>query len=68
MCQVEEEYHEPLERVDRPGVSKKCVKCKEELAAVVIRVGDAYCSWRAVGEFSLTQNVLVHIPTLITNC
>ncbi|KAM4600088.1 cytoplasmic tRNA 2-thiolation protein 2 [Fundulus diaphanus] len=43
MCQVEEEYHEPLERVDRPGVSKKCVKCKEEPAAVVIRVGDAYC-------------------------
>uniref|UniRef100_A0A3P9NL29 Cytoplasmic tRNA 2-thiolation protein 2 n=1 Tax=Poecilia reticulata TaxID=8081 RepID=A0A3P9NL29_POERE len=43
MCQVEEEYHEQLERVDTPSASKKCVKCKEELAAVVIRAGDAYC-------------------------
>ncbi|XP_007575610.1 cytoplasmic tRNA 2-thiolation protein 2-like isoform X1 [Poecilia formosa] len=43
MCQVEEEYHEQLERVDAPSASKKCVKCKEELAAVVIRAGDAYC-------------------------
>lgn len=43
MCQVEEDYHELLKRVDRPSVSKKCVKCKEELAAVVIRAGDAYC-------------------------
>ncbi|KAM4730375.1 cytoplasmic tRNA 2-thiolation protein 2 isoform 2-T2 [Anableps anableps] len=67
MCQVEEEYHEQLERVDRPSgvhlegvvcwalssletchfvivsVLKKCVKCKEELAAVLIRAGDAYC-------------------------
>ncbi|XP_027863661.1 cytoplasmic tRNA 2-thiolation protein 2 isoform X1 [Xiphophorus couchianus] len=43
MCQVEEEYHEQLERVDTPSASKKCVKCKEELAAVVIRAGDSYC-------------------------
>uniref|UniRef100_H3CIS7 Cytoplasmic tRNA 2-thiolation protein 2 n=1 Tax=Tetraodon nigroviridis TaxID=99883 RepID=H3CIS7_TETNG len=25
------------------SVSKKCVKCKEMTAAVVIRAGDAYC-------------------------
>ncbi|XP_038593759.1 cytoplasmic tRNA 2-thiolation protein 2 [Micropterus salmoides] len=43
MCQVEEDYHEQLERAEVPGVSKKCVKCKEATAAVVIRAGDAYC-------------------------
>ncbi|KAG7512739.1 cytoplasmic tRNA 2-thiolation protein 2 [Solea senegalensis] len=43
MCQVNEEYHDGLEQAQVPGVSKKCVKCKEASAAVVIRAGDAYC-------------------------
>ncbi|XP_068455473.1 cytoplasmic tRNA 2-thiolation protein 2 isoform X2 [Clinocottus analis] len=43
MCQVDEVYHEPLPRAEVPGVSKKCVKCKEATAAVVIRAGDAFC-------------------------
>ncbi|XP_015243153.1 PREDICTED: cytoplasmic tRNA 2-thiolation protein 2 [Cyprinodon variegatus] len=43
MCQVEEEYHEQLERVDRLSLSQKCMKCKEEPAVVVVRAGDAYC-------------------------
>lgn len=43
MCQVDEEYHDQLERTDVPSASQKCVKCKEESAAVVIRAGDAYC-------------------------
>ncbi|TNN50848.1 Cytoplasmic tRNA 2-thiolation protein 2 [Liparis tanakae] len=43
MCQVDEDYHEPLQRAQVPGVSKKCVKCKEATAAVVIRAGDAFC-------------------------
>ncbi|KAM8859952.1 cytoplasmic tRNA 2-thiolation protein 2 isoform 2-T2 [Spinachia spinachia] len=43
MCQVEEDYHEPLQRAEVPSVSKKCVKCKEGTAAVVIRAGDAFC-------------------------
>ncbi|XP_049926665.1 cytoplasmic tRNA 2-thiolation protein 2 isoform X2 [Epinephelus moara] len=43
MCQVDEDYHDQLEHVDVPSVSKKCVKCKEGTAAVVIRAGDTYC-------------------------
>nr|XP_020479082.1 cytoplasmic tRNA 2-thiolation protein 2 isoform X2 [Monopterus albus] len=43
MCQVDEDYHGDLERAEVPNVSKKCVKCKEASAAVVIRAGDAYC-------------------------
>ncbi|AWP14505.1 putative cytoplasmic tRNA 2-thiolation protein 2 isoform 2 [Scophthalmus maximus] len=43
MCQVEEDYRDGLERVEVPSVSKKCVKCKEASAAVVIRAGDTYC-------------------------
>ncbi|XP_071337747.1 cytoplasmic tRNA 2-thiolation protein 2 [Trachinotus anak] len=43
MCQVEEDYHDALERSELPSVSKKCVKCKEASAAVVIRAGDTYC-------------------------
>ncbi|XP_042358638.1 cytoplasmic tRNA 2-thiolation protein 2 [Plectropomus leopardus] len=43
MCQVDEDYHDQLERVEVPSVSKKCVKCKEGTAAVVIRAGDTYC-------------------------
>ncbi|XP_061819663.1 cytoplasmic tRNA 2-thiolation protein 2 isoform X1 [Nerophis lumbriciformis] len=42
MCQVTEEYHQDLEP-ELPSVSKKCVKCKEVLAVVVIRAGDKYC-------------------------
>ncbi|KAM9726438.1 cytoplasmic tRNA 2-thiolation protein 2 isoform 2-T2 [Menidia menidia] len=43
MCQVEEDYQQQLERAHVPSVSKKCVKCKEGRAAVVIRARDAYC-------------------------
>ncbi|CAK6978449.1 cytoplasmic tRNA 2-thiolation protein 2 isoform X1 [Scomber scombrus] len=43
MCQVDEGYHDQLERQEVPSVSKKCVKCKEATAAVVIRAGDTYC-------------------------
>uniref|UniRef100_UPI0037E93722 cytoplasmic tRNA 2-thiolation protein 2 n=1 Tax=Semicossyphus pulcher TaxID=241346 RepID=UPI0037E93722 len=43
MCQVDEDYHDQLERAAVPSVSKKCVKCKEATAAVVIRAGDTYC-------------------------
>lgn len=43
MCQVDEEYHDQLQHTDVPSVSKKCVKCKEASAAVVIRAGDTYC-------------------------
>ncbi|XP_053188475.1 cytoplasmic tRNA 2-thiolation protein 2 isoform X2 [Scomber japonicus] len=43
MCQVDEGYHDRLERQEGPSVSKKCVKCKEATAAVVIRAADTYC-------------------------
>ncbi|KAM6916260.1 cytoplasmic tRNA 2-thiolation protein 2 [Xenentodon cancila] len=43
MCQVDEDYREALGRSVGPSVSKKCVKCKEESASVVIRAGDAHC-------------------------
>ncbi|TKS85180.1 Cytoplasmic tRNA 2-thiolation protein 2 [Collichthys lucidus] len=43
MCQVDEDYHDQLEHADAPSVSKKCAKCKEATAAVVIRAGDTYC-------------------------
>uniref|UniRef100_A0A3Q3WE43 Cytoplasmic tRNA 2-thiolation protein 2 n=1 Tax=Mola mola TaxID=94237 RepID=A0A3Q3WE43_MOLML len=43
MCQVDEDYHDELERAGAPSVSKQCVKCKEATAAVVIRVGDTFC-------------------------
>ncbi|XP_069544193.1 cytoplasmic tRNA 2-thiolation protein 2 isoform X1 [Brachyistius frenatus] len=43
MCQVEEDYQHALGRADLPSASKKCVKCKEASAAVVIRAGDRYC-------------------------
>ncbi|XP_034538290.1 cytoplasmic tRNA 2-thiolation protein 2 [Notolabrus celidotus] len=43
MCQVEEDYKDDLERAAVPSVSKKCVKCKEATAAVVIRAGHSYC-------------------------
>ncbi|XP_030297737.1 cytoplasmic tRNA 2-thiolation protein 2 [Sparus aurata] len=43
MCQVDEDYHDQFEHADPPSVSKKCVKCKEATAAVVIRARDVYC-------------------------
>lgn len=43
MCQVEEDYPDSLEHQNVPCVSKKCVKCKEGTAAVVLRAADAYC-------------------------
>lgn len=43
MCQVDEEYRSQLERAELPSVCRKCVKCRESTAAVVIRAGDAYC-------------------------
>ncbi|XP_059215040.1 cytoplasmic tRNA 2-thiolation protein 2 [Centropristis striata] len=43
MCQVDEDYHNQLHQAEVPSVSKKCVKCKEAAAAVVIRAGDTYC-------------------------
>ncbi|XP_034754078.1 cytoplasmic tRNA 2-thiolation protein 2 [Etheostoma cragini] len=43
MCQVDEDYHEQLQLAEGPSVSKKCVKCKEAPAAVIIRAGDTFC-------------------------
>ncbi|KAM9364589.1 cytoplasmic tRNA 2-thiolation protein 2 isoform 1-T1 [Pholidichthys leucotaenia] len=43
MCQVDEDYRDPLECPTGLSISKKCVKCKDAPAAVVIRGGDAYC-------------------------
>ncbi|KAF5895559.1 cytoplasmic tRNA 2-thiolation protein 2-like [Clarias magur] len=43
MCQVVEEYDSVLEQKSQPAVSKKCMKCKEGTAVVIIRVGDAFC-------------------------
>ncbi|CAJ1066556.1 cytoplasmic tRNA 2-thiolation protein 2 [Xyrichtys novacula] len=43
MCQVDEVYSDHLERAAVPSVSKKCLKCKEAAAAVVIRAGHSYC-------------------------
>uniref|UniRef100_A0A8C7XTB2 Cytoplasmic tRNA 2-thiolation protein 2 n=1 Tax=Oryzias sinensis TaxID=183150 RepID=A0A8C7XTB2_9TELE len=43
MCQVEEDYQPKLERAQAHSVCRKCVKCKEEQAAVLIRAGDPYC-------------------------
>ncbi|XP_034465397.1 LOW QUALITY PROTEIN: cytoplasmic tRNA 2-thiolation protein 2 [Hippoglossus hippoglossus] len=43
MCQVDEDYHDGLDRAEVPSVFKKCVKCKEASAAVVIRAGDTFC-------------------------
>ncbi|XP_019510048.1 PREDICTED: cytoplasmic tRNA 2-thiolation protein 2 isoform X1 [Hipposideros armiger] len=46
MCQVGEDYGEPTPVGPtplQPGCELKCVKCKEGLPVVVIRVGDAFC-------------------------
>nr|XP_055072554.1 cytoplasmic tRNA 2-thiolation protein 2 [Misgurnus anguillicaudatus] len=42
MCQVDEEYN-GLEKTPVPTLNKKCVKCKEETAVLIIRVSDAFC-------------------------
>ncbi|XP_030012356.1 cytoplasmic tRNA 2-thiolation protein 2 isoform X2 [Sphaeramia orbicularis] len=43
MCQVDEDFQGQLEHTEVPSISKKCVKCKEKTAVVVIRAGDTYC-------------------------
>ncbi|KAK3509915.1 hypothetical protein QTP70_019394, partial [Hemibagrus guttatus] len=43
MCQVDEEYDSPLEQKSLPAFTKKCMKCKEGIAVLIIRVGDAFC-------------------------
>ncbi|XP_030649791.1 cytoplasmic tRNA 2-thiolation protein 2 isoform X2 [Chanos chanos] len=43
MCQVDEEYNGHLEKISLPTLSKKCVKCKDGTAVLIIRVGDAFC-------------------------
>ncbi|XP_076830786.1 cytoplasmic tRNA 2-thiolation protein 2 [Brachyhypopomus gauderio] len=43
MCQVDEEFSVCLEKTPVPTVSKKCMKCKENTAVLIIRVGDAFC-------------------------
>ncbi|KAG5269958.1 hypothetical protein AALO_G00187050 [Alosa alosa] len=43
MCQVDEEYNALLESRSLPGVSRKCMKCKEGTAVLIIRAGDAFC-------------------------
>ncbi|XP_041866781.1 cytoplasmic tRNA 2-thiolation protein 2 [Melanotaenia boesemani] len=43
MCQVEEDYRRQLESANVSSVSRKCLKCKEAPAAVVVRGGDAHC-------------------------
>ncbi|XP_053731407.1 cytoplasmic tRNA 2-thiolation protein 2 [Synchiropus splendidus] len=43
MCQVNEELPSLRESEKMQGFSRKCCKCKEGSAAVVIRAGDTYC-------------------------
>lgn len=43
MCQVGPDYSGSLEAPHSPSISKVCVKCKVNAAAVLIRAGDAYC-------------------------
>ncbi|XP_008320706.1 cytoplasmic tRNA 2-thiolation protein 2 isoform X1 [Cynoglossus semilaevis] len=44
MCEINEDFHDRLECVqDVEGGLKKCVKCKEANASVVIKGGDAHC-------------------------
>lgn len=43
MCQVEEDYREPPLLPDLPSVCKKCVKCRDASAAVMVRAGEPYC-------------------------
>ncbi|XP_029926852.1 cytoplasmic tRNA 2-thiolation protein 2 isoform X2 [Myripristis murdjan] len=44
MCQVDEDYNGQLDRDEVLSFSKKCVKCKEATAVLVIRAGDMFCS------------------------
>ncbi|KAG9261250.1 cytoplasmic tRNA 2-thiolation protein 2 isoform X1 [Astyanax mexicanus] len=43
MCEVDEENSGCLQSRSLPGVCKTCVKCKENTAVLIIRVGDAFC-------------------------
>ncbi|KAK7175693.1 hypothetical protein R3I93_000072 [Phoxinus phoxinus] len=46
MCQVEEDYNGlecKQEKIPVPTLDRKCVKCKEGTAALIIRVSDAFC-------------------------
>ncbi|CAM4532551.1 hypothetical protein PO909_023204 [Leuciscus waleckii] len=46
MCQVEEDYNGlecKQEKIPVPTLNRKCVKCKEGSAVLIIRVSDAFC-------------------------
>lgn len=43
MCQVDEEYNCLLEKTPLACISKRCMKCKEGTAVLLIRAGDAFC-------------------------
>lgn len=46
MCQVEEDYNGlecNQEKIPVPGLTRKCMKCKEGTAVLIIRVSDAFC-------------------------
>ncbi|XP_051565194.1 cytoplasmic tRNA 2-thiolation protein 2 isoform X1 [Myxocyprinus asiaticus] len=45
MCQVDEEYNglECNQKIPLPTLNRKCMKCKEETASLIIRVSDAFC-------------------------
>ncbi|XP_062845955.1 cytoplasmic tRNA 2-thiolation protein 2 isoform X2 [Trichomycterus rosablanca] len=43
MCQVNEDYNDLQDRPSILKISKKCMKCKEDTAVLIIRVGDAFC-------------------------
>lgn len=46
MCQVEEDYNGlecNQEKIPVSGLNRKCMKCKEGTAVLIIRVSDAFC-------------------------
>ncbi|XP_067256340.1 cytoplasmic tRNA 2-thiolation protein 2 isoform X1 [Chanodichthys erythropterus] len=46
MCQVEEDYNGlecKQEKIPVPTLNRKCMKCKEGTAVLIIRVSDAFC-------------------------
>uniref|UniRef100_A0A671QXU4 Cytoplasmic tRNA 2-thiolation protein 2 n=1 Tax=Sinocyclocheilus anshuiensis TaxID=1608454 RepID=A0A671QXU4_9TELE len=46
MCQVEEEYNGLVckpEKISVPTLNRKCIKCMEGTAVLIIRVNDAFC-------------------------
>uniref|UniRef100_A0A672MDE7 Cytoplasmic tRNA 2-thiolation protein 2 n=1 Tax=Sinocyclocheilus grahami TaxID=75366 RepID=A0A672MDE7_SINGR len=46
MCQVEEDYNGlecNQEKIPVPTLNRKCMKCKEGTAVLIIRVNDAFC-------------------------